>query len=87
MRTSTSMDTSTYALHGLHCNACIGRVTKNLLPLADGRQRDRAIVLTQSQINHGSDRKTAFSGESHCKLLFSGPDLRGYHVNLYGITG
>ena len=30
-----SMSTSTYALQGLHCNACIGRVTKKLEPLAD----------------------------------------------------
>ena len=29
------MSTSTYALQGLHCSACIGRVTKKLEPLAD----------------------------------------------------
>ena len=29
------MSTSTYALQGLHCSACIGRVTKKLAPLAD----------------------------------------------------
>ena len=29
------MNTSTFALEGLHCNACIGRVTKKLAPLAD----------------------------------------------------
>jgi copper chaperone CopZ len=29
------MTTKTYALQGLHCNACIGRVTKKLEPLAD----------------------------------------------------
>src|SRR2546427_4857739 len=44
----------------------------NLLPLADGCQRDRAIVLAQGQINHGSDRKTAFGGETHYELLQSG---------------
>ncbi|MES2414976.1 MAG: heavy-metal-associated domain-containing protein [Pseudomonadota bacterium] len=30
------MATKTYALQGLHCNACIGRVTKKLEPLAEG---------------------------------------------------
>ncbi len=29
------MTTQTYALEGLHCNACIGRVTKKLEPLAE----------------------------------------------------
>ncbi|MES2511788.1 MAG: heavy-metal-associated domain-containing protein [Pseudomonadota bacterium] len=29
------MTTQTYALQGLHCNACIGRVTKKLEPLAE----------------------------------------------------
>ena len=28
------MNTKTYALTGLHCNACVGRVTKSLEPLA-----------------------------------------------------
>ena len=28
--------TSTYALTGLHCNACVGRITKALTPLASG---------------------------------------------------
>ena len=30
------------------------------LTLADGSQRDGAVVLAQGQINHGGDRKTAF---------------------------
>ena len=42
---------------------------RNLLPLADGRQRDGTIVLAQSQVNHGGDRKTAFGCETHRKLL------------------
>ena len=32
---NTSADTSTFALQGLHCNACIGRVSKKLAPLAE----------------------------------------------------
>jgi hypothetical protein len=42
---------------------------RDLLALADGSQCDRACVLTQGQINHGGDRKTAFGGETHGKLL------------------
>jgi hypothetical protein len=42
---------------------------RDLLALADGCQGDGACVLTQGQINHGSDRKTAFGGETHGKLL------------------
>ncbi len=38
---------------------------RNLLALADGRQRDGAIVLAQGQIDHGGDRKAAFGGEAH----------------------
>lgn len=30
------MTTTTYPLTGLHCNACVGRVTQKLKPLADG---------------------------------------------------
>ncbi|KAF5292743.1 hypothetical protein FQR65_LT20226 [Abscondita terminalis] len=45
---------------------------RNLLTLADGCQRDGAIVLAQGQIDHGSDRKTAFGGETHYELLQSG---------------
>jgi copper chaperone CopZ len=30
------MTTQTFALTGLHCNACVGRVTKSLEPLASG---------------------------------------------------
>ena len=29
------MTTSTYALSGLHCKACVGRVTQKLQPLAE----------------------------------------------------
>ena len=29
------MSNATYALTGLHCKACVGRVTKKLEPLAD----------------------------------------------------
>ncbi|MCY1372700.1 hypothetical protein D9M69_599280 [compost metagenome] len=38
---------------------------RNLLALADGRERDGAIVLAQSQIDHGSDREAAFGREAH----------------------
>jgi len=42
---------------------------RDLLPLADRGQRDRTGVLTQRQIDHGCDRKTAFGSETHRKLL------------------
>ena len=42
---------------------------RDLLALADSRQRDRPGVLAQSQINHGGDRKTAFGSKTHGKLL------------------
>ena len=41
----------------------------DLLALADSRQRDRAIALTQAQIDHGGDREPAFGSESHRKFL------------------
>jgi copper chaperone CopZ len=33
--TRIDMNTTTYQLQGLHCNACVGRVTQALSPLAD----------------------------------------------------
>jgi hypothetical protein len=41
----------------------------NLLALADGRQRDGAIALAQTQIDHRGDREPAFGSETHRKLL------------------
>ncbi|MCY1545833.1 hypothetical protein D9M68_817930 [compost metagenome] len=42
---------------------------RNLLALADGRERDWTVVLAQGQIDHGCDRKAAFGREAHFKLL------------------
>jgi hypothetical protein len=39
------------------------------LALADGRQGDGARMLSQGQINHGSDCKSTFGGEAHDKIL------------------
>ena len=41
------------------------------LALADGGQSDRATALTQAQVDHGGDRKTAFGSKSHHMLLQS----------------
>jgi hypothetical protein len=41
----------------------------DVLALADGSQRHRALVLTQAHINHGSDGKTAFGAQTHGVLL------------------
>jgi hypothetical protein len=41
----------------------------NLLALADSSQRDRPSSLPQPKINHRGDRKTAFGGKTHGKLL------------------
>jgi hypothetical protein len=38
---------------------------RNLLPLADSREGNWAIVLAQSQIDHGGDREAAFGREAH----------------------
>jgi len=40
-----------------------------LLSLANGSQSHWAIVLAQSQVNHGGNCKTTFGGETHEKLL------------------
>jgi hypothetical protein len=41
----------------------------NFLALADGSQSDWASMLAKCQINHGSDRKSTFGGETHDKIL------------------
>jgi hypothetical protein len=42
----------------------------DLLALADGRQGDGPTALAQGKVDHGSDRKTAFGGKTHAKLLW-----------------
>jgi hypothetical protein len=42
-----------------------------LLTLADGRQCHWATVLAKAQVYHRGDRKAAFGGETHQKLLES----------------
>jgi hypothetical protein len=44
---------------------------RDLLALADRRQGDRAAILAKAQVDHRCDRKTAFGGEAHHKLLES----------------
>ena len=48
------MTTQTYTLTGLHCNACVGRVTKNLEPLAASvavSLNPMQVVLTDTKAN------------------------------------
>ena len=55
---------------------------RNLLALADGGQRDRAVVLAQCQVNHRGDRKTAFGCKTHYELLQSGLFVRYRNLGL-----
>jgi copper chaperone CopZ len=51
------MTTQTYALTGLHCNACVGRVTKSLEPLAAGvavSLNPMQVVLTGAHAEFGA---------------------------------
>lgn len=51
------MSTATYALTGLHCNACVGRVTKKLEPLAESVEvtlNPMQVVLTNPQADFGT---------------------------------
>jgi hypothetical protein len=41
---------------------------RNVLPLADGRERHRAAVLTQRQVHHRGHRKPSLRSESHISL-------------------
>ena len=45
---------------------------RDLLPLADRRQRDRTIATVQGEINHRGHGKTSFGGQAHgvsCQYL------------------
>src|SRR6266478_8031961 len=44
---------------------------RNVLALADGRQRDRAAILAQRQIDHGGHREPALRRQSHGYLYLS----------------
>jgi hypothetical protein len=37
----------------------------NLLALTDSSKSDRPVVLTQGQVDHCGDSKTAFGGQAH----------------------
>mmetsp|Transcript_15032 Transcript_15032/g.35475 ORF Transcript_15032/g.35475 Transcript_15032/m.35475 type:complete len:655 (-) Transcript_15032:1504-3468(-) len=58
---------------------------RNLLPLADGSQRDRARVLAQRQVQHRGDCKPAFGGETHTNSLKRCPDDLSW-TNDFGLT-
>ena len=65
------MTTDTYPLSGLHCNACVGRVTKSLEPLASGvavSLNPMQVVLTDAKADFAS-LKTAVAGAGKYLLL------------------
>ncbi|MDB5965189.1 MAG: Heavy metal transport/detoxification protein [Polaromonas sp.] len=65
------MSTRTYPLSGLHCNACVGRVTKKLEPLAAGVQvtlQPMQVVLTEPRADFDT-LKTAVAGAGNYALL------------------
>jgi hypothetical protein len=44
---------------------------RNLMACADGGQRYRSAVFSQSDIDHGSDCKSAFGAQTHGGLLLA----------------
>ena len=74
---TNSDQTITYALAGLHCNACVGRITKALAPLASGVSVSLSpmqVVLTGASAGFEA-LKAAVENAGRCTLLpDSGPN-------------
>lgn len=70
------MTSKTYALQGLHCKACIGRVTEKLAPLAEGVNvtLDPMQVVLTNPLADVATLQTAVAEAGKYQLLASLPD-------------
>ena len=68
---------STYAITGLHCNACVGRITKSLEPLATGvavSLQPMQVVLTRATVGFDALKSAVESAGKYVLLPNSVPN-------------
>ena len=71
------MTTQTFALTGLHCGACVNKVTQALLPLASSvavSLQPMQVVLTGAKTDFGT-LKTAVEGAGNYGLVPNQPSI------------
>ena len=56
------------------------------MALADAREGNRPLMLAHREVNHGSDCKTAFGGQTHVLAPVAMTEIRGFLIILLEYT-